>query len=257
MPEFHTAANVAAEKRFAERVWQRASGLIAVSENTRNDAVRLLGLDGKRIQVIYPGIAEVYFEVHPTEAQLVRHQYRLDRNYVLFVGTIEPRKNLITLLDAYDSLPSDIREEFELVIAGPMGWLAQLVARRLENSTSSVRYLGYIPESAMPGLFAGATVFAYVSLYEGFGFPVAQALAAGVPVLTSAISSLPEVAGGAAEMVDPGSTEEVRTALYRLLTSPSRRSSLVTAGRRRAGRFRWDTCARESMRFFERVAGRM
>jgi alpha-1,3-rhamnosyl/mannosyltransferase len=256
MPELHTPANVHAEKLFTERILSRADGLIAVSESTRRDAVEVLGLDPRRIQVIYPGIAEEYFQAGPAQIEDARRRCRLNRPYVLFVGTIEPRKNVGTLLDAYQALPAEIRGEFELVVAGPAGWNSDAVLRRLQSSESGVRYLGYVPEPLLPGLFAGAAALAYVSLYEGFGFPVAQAMAAGVPVITSAVSSLPELTGDAAELVDPRSPTEVRAGLCRLLASSSRRSALAGAARQRAERFRWEACARESLLFFETVAGR-
>jgi len=255
-PELHTPANVRAERVFTERILRRADGVIAISESTRCDAVKVLGLDPRRIRVIYPGIAEEYFQIGPEEIAEAQHYCRLERPYVLFVGTIEPRKNLGVLLDAYQALPQEIRDEFELIVAGPVGWNSDTVLLRLRSAEPGVRHLGYVPEPLLPGLFGGATALAYVSLYEGFGFPVAQAMAAGVPVLTSAVSSLPEVTGDAAELVDPRSSVEIRDGLYRLLTSSSRRSSLAGAARRRAGRFRWEVCASESLRFFETVAGR-
>ena len=256
MPEFHTAANVKAEKYFADRILRRADGVIAVSENTRQDAIRCLGLNPDRIEVIHHGVADAYFDISPGDVEHARRRYRLERPYVLFVGMIEPRKNIARLLDAYESLAGDIRAEFELVIAGPMGWNPEQTIGRLQTVASGVRYLGYVPETLLPALFGGAVAFAYVSLYEGFGFPVAQAMAAGVPVVTSAVSSLPEVTGGAAELVDPHSVESIRSALYRLLTSPSRRVSLSVGARRRAECFRWENCARQSLQFFENVAGR-
>jgi alpha-1,3-rhamnosyl/mannosyltransferase len=256
MPELHTAGNVAAEKLMAERVWNRADGLIAVSEQTRQDAVRMLGIDERRIEAIHHGIAPAYFEISEAGAAQVRKLYALERPYVLFVGTVEPRKNVALLLDAWQGLPEDVRREFALVLAGPAGWASDAVLERLKISGPDVRYLGYVPEPDLPGLFAGAALFAYVSLYEGFGFPVAQAMAAGVPVLTSAVSALPEIAGGAAELVDPRSEQAVRDALGRLLTSDSRRRELAQAGRRRAADFRWERCAQRSLAFFERVAGR-
>jgi alpha-1,3-rhamnosyl/mannosyltransferase len=256
MPELHTAPNVAAEKRMAELVWKRADGLIAASDSTREDAVRLLGLDPERVEVIHHGVAAPYFEVSAAEAERVRRRYRLDTEYVLFVGTIEPRKNVGLLLDAHAGLQADVRRQFPLVIAGPPGWASEAILARLKGPAPDVRYLGYVPEADMPGLFAGAGLFAYLSLYEGFGLPVAQAMAAGAPVLTSAVSALPEVAGGASELADPRSVEAVRDALGRLLTSPARRAAMAEAGRRRAADFRWELCARRSLEFFERVAGR-
>jgi glycosyltransferase involved in cell wall biosynthesis len=244
LPELHQPANVAAEKLFAQRVWKRAAGLIAVSENTRQDILRILKLNPEQIRVIYPGVAGAYFHATPQIAP---------RPYALYAGTIEPRKNVDTLLDAWQALPADVREQFDLVMAGPEGWRAERTMARLRSAPAGVRYAGYVPERDLPGLTAGATLFVYPSLYEGFGFPVAQAMAAGTPVLTSDLSSLPEIAAGAAALIDPNSTAEIRAGLERLLTSPSAREQLTQAGRQRAQRFRWDRSARESVAFFEKV----
>jgi glycosyltransferase involved in cell wall biosynthesis len=255
MPEAHTAANVAAARRFAQRVLRRAARLIAISENTRADAVRLLGLPAEKIEVIYPGVAEAFFQVRPEAVELLKARYRLERPYVLFVGAIEPRKNLARLLEAWQSLPASLREEFELVLAGPPGWGDPSLLHRLRTAGSGAHYLGYVPEKDLPALTAGAALFVYPSLYEGFGFPVAQAMAAGTPVLTSAISSLPEVVGEAGELTDPYSVREIGAAIERLLASPARRAELGARGARRARRFRWEECARQSWQFFERAAG--
>jgi glycosyltransferase involved in cell wall biosynthesis len=256
LPEFHQAANVAAEKRFAECIWKRAAGLIAVSESTRRDAVRVLGLNPEAIHVIYPGVAEPFFEAAGETSAPTRRKYGLDRPYVLYVGTIEPRKNLDRLLDAWQTLSASVREEFDLVVAGPQGWQSGETLARLREPARGIRYLAYVPELDLPGITAGATVFVYPSFYEGFGFPVAQAMAAGVPVITSNLSSLPEVTGGAAALVDPHSPAELRAALDRLLTSPASRTQLAVAGRTQAQRFRWDACARRSLEFFEGILER-
>ena len=253
LPELHQADNVAAEKRFAEMIWKRAAGLIAVSENTRRDAVRVLGFDPEAITVIHPGVAEPFFEASPETCAAARRKYALPKPYVLYVGTIEPRKNLDRLLDAWQALPVALREEFDLVVAGPEGWQSAATMARLRAPTPGVRYLAYVPEPDLPGITAGAAVFVYASLYEGFGFPVAQAMAAGVPVITSDLSSLPEVTGGAARLIDPRSVAELRSAFDCLLTSPSARAELAAAGRIQARRFRWEDCARRSVEFFARV----
>jgi glycosyltransferase involved in cell wall biosynthesis len=256
LPEFHQPANVAAEKRFAERVWKRADGLIAVSESTRRDAVRVLGLNPEIIQVIYPGVPLPFFEATAESAVPTCHRYGLERPYALYVGTVEPRKNLDRLLDSWQGLPASVRESYDLVAAGPEGWQSAETMARLRGPAPGVRYLGYVPEPDLPSLTAGATVFVYPSLYEGFGFPVAQAMAGGVPVITSNLSSLPEITGGAALLIDPRSVAEMRAALERLLTSPATRAQLAQAGRVQAQRFRWDVCARQSVEFFQKVLGR-
>ena len=253
MPEFHTPANVAAERRMAETVWKRAHGLIAISSNTRDEAVARLGLDARRIRVIPCGVDGRFYAVPGAEAARVRAALGLERPYVLWVGTIEPRKNLDLALDAWASLKASLREEFVLVVAGPQGWAAPATVRRLKAQPEGVRYLGYVAEADLPGLTAGAAALFYPSLYEGFGLPVAQAMACGVAVVTSQGSSLPEVAGEGAVYADPRSVEEVRGALERVLLSEELRGKLGAAGRARAERYRWEDVARQSLEFFEGV----
>lgn len=243
MPEVHLPANVKADALFAERILAKVDGLIAVSENTRQDAIRLLGIAPEKITTIYSGVAEEYFDAAPTPRA---------RPYVLYVGTIEPRKNLDTLLDAWAQLKPSLRNEFDFLVAGPRGWAADATFARVQREAT---YLGYVPEAEMPGLFAGATLFVYPSLYEGFGFPVAQAMAAHVAVVTSDTSALPEVARDAAILVDPRSTAEIAAGITRLLESESERAKLARYGRARAEKYRWERCAEESLRFFHRVAG--
>jgi glycosyltransferase involved in cell wall biosynthesis len=243
MPELHTAANILADENLAKNVLARADRLIAISQNSRQDAARLAGLDPDRIDVIYPGVPEVYFGAQARPS---------DRPYVLYLGTIEPRKNVDTLLDAWSGFR--LRGDFDLVIAGASGWSSEKTLARLASQPAGVRYLGYVAEDELPGLVAGASAFVYPSLYEGFGFPVAQAMAAGVPVITSNASCLPEVAGDGAILVDPRSAEEIRSAMEKLLTSPALQQQLRTAGTARARReYRWDICARKSLEFFSRV----
>lgn len=248
-PEMHTPGTLAADTRFAERIILPARGIITPSESSRHDAIERLRLNPDKIRAIHHGISEAYFgEISPAPA---RARYGLEKPYILFVSTIEPRKNLNRLLDAYGSLRTSLKQEVDLVIAGPAGWESGATMARLRESGPSVRYLGYVPEEFMPSLTAGAVVFAYPSLYEGFGFPVAQAMAAGSPVITSNISSLPEVAGDAALLIDPLSTAELRDALDRLLTSPTLRAELRARGQKRAERFHWERAARETWQFFE------
>lgn len=243
LPQLQSAANVRVDRAFAEQVLRRAGGLIAVSENTRQDAIRILGLAPEKITTIHSGVAPEYFDAVPA--------YR-PRPYVLFVGTLEPRKNLETLLDAWLGLRPELRHQFDLVVAGPQGWISGATFARIRAEST---YLGYVPEAQMPGLTAGAALLVYPSLYEGFGFPVVQAMAAGVAVLTSNNSCLPEIAGDAALLVDPRSAGEITAALNRLLESESERAALARRGRARAERFRWERCAAESLEFFHRIAG--
>lgn len=241
LPEVHTPANVRAELAFYDRVLKRADGLIAISESSKNDAVRLLRLDPNRIRVIYPGIDRRFFGAAPL---------RRPKPYILFVGTIEPRKNLDTILDAWLELPLSTRQEHDLLISGPVGWASRRTLERIRSGILGVEYLGYVPEAALPSLIAGAALFVYPSLYEGFGFPAAQALAAGIPVITSNLSSLPEVVGDAGVLIDPRDSFALRDQIQRLLTSPSLRKELGRRGRERAQRFTWKNSAVVAAEFF-------
>lgn len=256
VPGTHRPATVNATRMFAERVVKRADGVIAISESTRQDAIKILGLSPDKVRVIYPGISDAFFDVPADCVEQVRMKYGLAREYILFVGTIEPRKNLGRLVESYRGLAPSTQQEFDLVIAGPEGWIEPDDLQRIRSPQAGVRHLGYVPEADLPALTAGATIAAYPSLYEGFGFPVVQAMAAGVPVVTSRTSSLPEVTGDAAELVDPLSVGQIRDALSRLLLSPDLRSALSEKGRQRARDYTWDRCARMSLNYFEALVGR-
>ncbi len=250
-PEFHSAANVRADANFSEKVLKRAHGLIAVSENSRRDAIQVLGIREDRIVVIHPGVASHFFDVPAPEIDRVRTKLRLTRPYVLSLGTVEPRKNTDRLLTAWVALRQDLREHFDLVFAGPIGWASDATMAALNQSRDGVRYLGYVDELDLAGLTAGAAALAYPSLYEGFGFPVAQAMASGVAVVTSNVSSLPEIAGDAAEYADPRSVESIRLALGKVLESSDLRRELGQRGRKRAENFRWEVAAKRTWEFWK------
>lgn len=253
MPELHQPETVMETRQFAARVLSRADRIIAISNHTRLDVARILGIREQRIETIYPGVADVFFQVSPADISRVALKYRLSTAYVLFLGTVEPRKNVAKLVDAYLHLPEPLRKDVGLVLAGRQGWRSDELVQRLRRGLPGVRWIEYVPEADIAPLTAGATVFAYPSLYEGFGFPVAQAMAAGVPVLTSNVSSLPEIAGDAALLVNPQDAEEISAELERMLFDGSLRRRLSGNGIERAASYRWDRCARQSLEFFHSV----
>jgi alpha-1,3-rhamnosyl/mannosyltransferase len=255
-PDYHTPANVKATIRHAEFVWRRADGLIAISEHAKQDAYTILGIPREQVRVIYPGIAEAFFHVSPQEVAGIKQRLGLDRPYLLFVGCVEPRKNVPGIVRAYLALPERLRHHFQLVFAGPFGWADQNVRRMLLNSGENVRYLGYVAEDDLPGLIGGATAMVYPSFYEGFGLPLAQAMAAGIPVIGSNRSSLPEVIGDSGIVVNPDATEEITAAMERVCEDTAFASELSRKGRSRAELFRLARCASESLRFFHDVAGK-
>jgi len=254
MPQVHQRANVIATKRFFKRMRLRVDRWIAVSARTRDDAAEAAGIPIERIEVIHPGVPDAFFKVVPGSVAAVRRKYGLFKPYVLNVGVLEPRKNVGALLTAYKHLPDQIRRDFDLVIAGPIGWGGHPELKRIHEGIAGVRYIGYVPEASLPALTSGATIFAYPSLYEGFGLPVAQAMAAGVPVVTSNTSALPETTGGAALAADPTNPDELAWALERLLSSDSLRKELAESGFRRAAEeYRWQKSAAKTLDFFARV----
>ena len=255
-PEFHLPANIEHCLRGTQQAIERADALIAVSESTRRDLVERMGAPADRIVVTHeaadPGLAKV---TDPERLEAVRRRYDLRGRFVLFLGALEPRKNLARLLEAFAALRPALRAEFQLVVAGAQGWLNESMHEKAQKLGlgETVRFAGYIEEHDMAALYSLATVFAYPSLWEGFGLPVLEAMACGTPVLTSDVSSLPEVAGDAAVLVPPTSVEAMADALTRLLEDEALRVDLAARGLRQAARFSWERCARETLRVYEDV----
>ena len=227
-----------------------APAVIVPSESVASDLREAYAVDGDRLHVVHHGVdAGGFAPARPGAIDAVRRRFGIPGPYVLFVGGIEPRKNLDMLTRAFAS--SDARHLCLVIAGGPVRWFPQSV-ERLEATIallppgvrSRILLIGYVNERDKHTLLSGATVLAYPSLYEGFGFPVLEGFAAGVPVLTSNISSLPEVAGDAAVLVDPGDVDAIATALSELVADEDLRAVLSAAGVARAARFTWETTAR-------------
>lgn len=253
-PDTHTPKNVAATRHYAERILKPSDALIAISQSSRNDAIEILGISPDRISVIYPGIPDSFFTVTDEEAKRVRARYGLQSPYLLFVGCIEPRKNVPALIRAHQILPPAINRDVQLVLAGTLGWNTEEVLPLL-RSARNVRHLGYIPEADLPGLVRSAAALAYPSFYEGFGLPVAQAMAAGVPVIASDRSSLPELVGDGGLLVNPDSIEQLSAALAEILLNADLATRLGQKARARVAALRWPQNAIRSLAFFHQVVG--
>jgi glycosyltransferase involved in cell wall biosynthesis len=178
------------------------------------------------------------------------------RPYVLGVATLEPRKNLPRLVEAFAALPESARGDRVLALAGAAGWQTGDTIAALRRHAELVRPLGHVPDERLPALYRGADLFAYPSLYEGFGLPVLEAMRCGTPVVTSRRSSLPEVAGDAALYADPDDVDSIRNALARGLTDAAERERLVREGLARARGFSWDRTAAETLNLLSGAAGR-
>jgi glycosyltransferase involved in cell wall biosynthesis len=233
-----------------------ATRVIAVSQATAADLNRVYGVAPAKIDVIYEACAAPE-AVTAEQVAAVRRQYGLIRPYALFVGTLQPRKNVVRLAQAYAALASARRLDFDLVLAGAPGWLSAPIVAALEelHLGDRIRRLGYVPDGALPALLAGARIFCLVSLYEGFGLPVLEAQSYGVPVMTANNSSLPEVAGDAALLVDPTDVDAIADAMLRLSQDEPLRQQLIAAGHANVKRFSWEKAARETLEVLKRAAG--
>jgi glycosyltransferase involved in cell wall biosynthesis len=234
-----------------------ADAVITVSEHTKRDAVRFYDVDEAKIHVIYEAV-DARFRPAPAEAiARVRQAHSLPRDFILSLGTIEPRKNLTALLEAYRVL-RDRGSEVRLVVVGKKGWLYEGFFRRLGELglENEVVFTGFVPDADLPAIYSAAELFVFPSLYEGFGLPVLEALACGAPVVTSDRSSLPEVAGDAALLVDPTSVGDLAEAMSTVLDSKDVQAELKAKGPRQAARFSWDKAARETLAVYHSVFAR-
>ncbi|MEM4301926.1 MAG: glycosyltransferase family 1 protein, partial [Candidatus Caldarchaeum sp.] len=214
-PETHKPLNRWFLTLLMPRFLRAADAVIAVSECTKRDAVRAYGIPEEKITVIYEGVSPRFRPANPEAVQAVRAKYGLPEHFILYVGTIEPRKNLVALLEAYAAiLTRNTQHAIRLVVVGKKGWLYEGFFRRLRelDLEERVHFTGYVPDEDLPALYSAADLFVFPSLYEGFGLPVLEAMACGVPVVCSNTSSLPEVAGDAALLVNPTDVQALAAA---------------------------------------------
>lgn len=237
---------------------RHADHIIAVSNSTKNDLVRMLGVPEDHITVIYEA-ADPRMRPMPHDEALQRVQalYNVPDDFVLFVSTIEPRKNIGALLRAYRRLRDDYKLTPALVLAGSRGWLSDdvydLVTRL--DLTDSTHFLGRVESHDLPYLYNAARTLVHPAFYEGFGLTPLEAMACGTPVIVSNVSSLPEVVGDAALLIDPAQDEEITVALWRVLTDDALAASMREKGLQRAASFSWERAAHQTMAVYRRVAG--
>lgn len=264
---FVTVAHDVSYERFPEfltlkrRMWhalmqpkkllEKSHHIIAVSEHTKRDLTDVYDIDPNAVRVVYPGVAPTPASVNAVQVQQVILQYRLPQSFLLFVGTREPRKNITSVIEAFSSIANHISQD--LVIAGEVGWKEAEIMHAISSSPYSdrIHFIGFVREEDKRAIYAAADVFVYPSFYEGFGFPPLEALMAGTPTVTSFNSSLPEVVGKWATLVDPYNTPEIASVLKELLVSPMRVEKSVQE--EIIKQYSWERAAKETVEVLESV----
>ena len=255
-PEFHPQARVDFMNLAFEDSLRHTTHVITDTETVRQEFIQHFGWAPERVTAIGLGMDTAFHPRSDAElaATLAKHGLS-PRQYTLCVGTIEPRKNTLRLLQAYEQLDPALRHACPLVLAGGKGWKSDDVHRRMEQAAQQgwLHYLSYVDQADLPLLYAGARLFAYPSLYEGFGLPIVEAMASGTPVLTSNASCMPEVAGGAAALVNPLDVDAIRLALASHLPDEAWLAQARAQGLRRAASYSWQRCAMQTLDVYRQL----
>lgn len=243
-------------------LWKRtalwADHILTISNHSKSEIIKHFGIPAEKISVTPLGVDARFFEVIEHQIKLdVMRRLQIPGAFFLFVGTLQPRKNIDRVLAAHAALPKRLQEEIPLIIVGRAGWRCDALVRRLVDSDKSacVRWLQYLPDMEVRVLMQSAKALIFPSLCEGFGLPVLEAFASELPVITSNTTSLPEVAGDAALMVDPMNVAQIAEAMYQIIFSPGLAQHLIEKGKIRAREFSWDACSNATLAVYRQVAG--
>ncbi len=242
---------------FTANTVKRAKAVIAISESTRQDVINFLNVPPEQVHTIYCGANENFCPLPDSEIAAFKTAHQLPDAFILFLGTLEPRKNVDGLIRAYAHWQKRDPNAPPLIVAGGKGWYYDKIFKLVEslNLTESIRFPGYVPQKALPLWYNAATLFVYPSHFEGFGLPVLEAMACGTPVITSAASSLPEVTGvdGVAKLVEPGDIEALAEAMAEVMSQTDLRVDMAKRGITRAANFRWEKTAQETVAVYKKV----
>ncbi len=232
------------------RVVRKATRIISVSHHTKRDLVEVLGVDPRRVAVVHEAAApEFRPETDPAALEKVRRRYGIHKPFFFHVGNIEPRKNLVRLVKAYLSLRPRLQGRVQLVLSGQKGWLTGPLFRQLDglNLADDIIFTGFLPQEDLPLLMSAARAFVFPSLYEGFGLPALEAMSCATPLITSNISSLPEIVGAAGLLVDPLDEGAIAEAMWRVFSDDDLHQELSRAGLERTRLFSWERTARQTL----------
>jgi len=255
-PHFYPPAVVWRLNALLRRGLQKAKLTVCVSEFVRQETMEFFGLPEDRLMTIHHGVSEEFQPIDAAAAALqVRQQLGLEKPYFLYVGKLHENKNIVRLIEAFHQFIGETRSEVVLALAGRQVWGGEGIMETMVRLglTQQVRLLGHQPQAALPALYNAATALVFPTLWEGFGLPVIEAMACGTPVITSNLACLPEVAGGAALLVNPLSTSELAEAMHRVWSRADERQRLRAAGLERARAFDWKHTARATLEAYRRV----
>lgn len=256
-PETHPVARVNQFEKSFRQTLSIAAHLVTDSEITRQEVISYFGWPSERITAIHLGVAAVFAPRTAADLAPKLQRYGLKPGaYSLCVSTIEPRKRIDSLLAAYARLPREILAAYPLVLAGGSGWQSESLHTAIEAARSAgwLHYLGFVDEADLPAIYAGAHLFVYPSIYEGFGLPVAEAMASGVPVVTSNRSALPEIAAGAARLADPDDLDALSVAIEASISDSVWRHHAIAKGLQIARRYNWNECLKQTLLIYNAVA---
>lgn len=232
---------------------KKADRIITGSNFTKREIIRYMQMPEDKISVIYHGVDHELYRPYPqNELQLTKDKFDLPQDFLLFVGSIEPRKNILTLLKAYGLLGHEEKTALPLVLVGFKGWENEAVMQEIEKNREFIRYLGFVSDAELSHIYNLCTIFIYPSLYEGFGLPPLEAMACGAPVIVSDAASLPEVCGGAALYVDPTDAADIKGKISTFANDEKLREEFSRKSKAQAARFSWDESARGHFEVFEK-----
>ncbi|HBB4172011.1 TPA: glycosyltransferase family 4 protein, partial [Escherichia coli] len=253
-PEYHPKDRVRYMEKSLHESLDSAKLILTVSDFSRSEIIRLFNYPEERIVTTKLACSSDYIPRSPAECLPVLQKYQLAwQAYALYIGTMEPRKNIRGLLHAYQLLPMEIRMRYPLILSGYRGWEDDVLWQLVELGTREgwIRYLGYVPDEDLPYLYAAARVFVYPSFYEGFGLPILEAMSCGVPVVCSNVTSLPEVVGDAGLVADPNDIDAISAQILQSLQDDSWREIATARGLAQAKQFSWENCATQTINAYK------
>jgi len=252
-PHWHMSENV---EYFKKNFWdniKKTDVVITDTETVKAEVSETVGIHPDRIKAIHLGVDHEIFKSIDNDDNKRESIFKHDRNFIVFVGSIEPRKNIERLIKAYKLLPKKIKDEYCLLLTGYKGWGNKAIHSLIESEKNNIKYLGYVPDKELAKIYRQACCFVYPSLYEGFGLPPLEAMACGIPVIVSKIPCLKEVCGKAAHFVDPFDTESIRDGILHVLSDKKYADDLALKGSVHSAKFNWNDTAKQHLEIFKNV----